>query len=304
MRIAPPIPHEARDSASLTEFKIPEPVAQLPPEVSVRRDRIPPACEHRTQLRFSFRERRKQTRLELDKIIQEKAELLGLAVHDLRLPVATIQIYSELLAEGIGGGASPELLEWINSIHSVSEFALRMLDETLDLALAESGTAQLHTAPAILSDVVENSVSMSVPLAARKRIGLTLIRDDEPRLVLLDPGKMTKVFNNLIENAVKFCQPGARIEVRISRDQDSARVSVQDDGPGIAHADLKTLFTPFQRTRARALSEEPGAGLGLSIAKRIVELHGGRIWLKSEVGKGTTFYVCLPIQIRSPAKRS
>src|SRR5437868_10696998 len=155
MRIAPPIPHEARDSASLIPFKIPEAAAHLPPEVSVRRARIPPSCEHCTQLRFSFRERRKQKRLEFDKIIQEKAELLGLAVHDLRLPIATIQIYSELLAEGIGGGASPELLEWINSIHSVSEFALRMLDETLHLAIAESGTVQLHTAPAILSDVVE-----------------------------------------------------------------------------------------------------------------------------------------------------
>ena len=304
MRIAPPIPHEARDSASLTAFKIPEPAAHLPAEVFVRRDRVPPNCEHCTQLRFSYRERRKRKRLELDKIIQDKAEWLGLAVHDLRLPVATIQIYSELLAEGIGGGASPELLEWINSIHSVSEFALRMLDESLDLAIAESGMIQLHTAPAILSDVVEKSVSMSLPLAARKQIGLTLIQDGEPQPVLMDRVKMSKVFNNLIENAIKYCQRGARIQVQISRGRDSVRVSVQDDGPGIGHADLRTLFSPFQRTRARALSEEPGAGLGLSIAKRIVDLHGGRIWLKSEVGKGTTFYVCLPIQIRSPAKRS
>jgi signal transduction histidine kinase len=304
MRIAPPIPHEVPDSASLTTFKIPEPVALLSPEVSVRSDRIPPACEHCTRLRFRFRERRKQKRREFDKIIQDKAELLGLAVHDLRLPVATIQIYSELLAEGIGGGVSPELLEWINSIHSVSEFALRVLDETLDLAIAESGAVQLHTAPAILSDVVENSVSMNFPLAARKQIGLTLIQDGEPQPVLMDRVKMSKVFNNLIENAIKYCQPGARIQVQISHGRDSARVSVQDDGPGIGHADLKTLFTPFQRTRARALSGEPGAGLGLSIAKRTVDLHGGRIWLKSEVGKGTTFYVCLPIQIRSPAKRS
>jgi len=304
LRIAPPIPHEAHDSASLTALEIPEPMAHLQPEVSLRRDRIPAAGEHRTQLRLSFRERRKQKGPEFDKVIREKAELLGLAVHDLRLPVATIQIYSELLAEGIGGGASPEVLEWINSIHSVSEFALRMLDETLDLAIAESGTVQLHTAPAILSDVVERSVSMSFPLAARKQIGLTLIQDGEPQPVLMDRVKMSKVFNNLIENAIKYCQPGARIEVQVSYRRDSARVSVQDDGPGIGHADLKTLFTPFQRTRARALSAEPSAGLGLSIAKRIVDLHGGRIWLKSEIGKGTTFYVCLPIQIRSPAKRS
>jgi signal transduction histidine kinase len=115
---------------------------------------------------------------------------------------------------------------------------------------------------------------------------------------------MIKVFNNLIENAIKYCQPGARIEARISRGEDSVLVAVQDDGPGIGPADLKTLFTPFQRTRARALSEEPSAGLGLAIAKDIVDLHGGRIWVKSEVGKGTTFYVSLPIQNRPPAKIS
>ena len=299
MRVASPIPHDARDSASLTTLNFAEPVAHLPPEVSINRDRIGPACEH-----CSPREMRKQKNQEFDLLTRKKAELLGIAAHDLRLPVATIQVYSELLAEGIAGKGSPELIEWINSIHSVSEFALRLLDRTLDLVVAESGTEQLRFAPAILSDIVEKSVSLSIPLAARKQMGLTLIQDGQTRPVLMDPVKMSTVFNNLIENAIKYCQPGARIEVRVSREQDSVRVSVEDNGPGINHADLKTLFTPFQRTRARALSEEPGAGLGLSISKRIVELHGGRIWLKSEVGKGTTFYVCLPTQTQLRAKRS
>ena len=175
MRISSPIPHDARDSASLTTLKIAEPEAYLPPAVSVRHRQTPQACEHCGQFRFledNLRERLKQKSLEFDRLIREKAELLGIAVHDLRLPVATIQIYSELLAESLGGTASPELIEWINSIHSSSEFALRLLDETLDLAIAESGTEQLHAVPAILASIVAKSVSMSFPLAARKQMGL------------------------------------------------------------------------------------------------------------------------------------
>jgi len=297
MRITSPISHHARDRAFLPSLKIAVPEVPVPPEVSVKHKHIPSVCEdcsRRKSLENSFCERTKQKHLEFDRLIREKSELLGIAAHDLRLPVATIQIYSELLAEGIGDRASPELMEWINSIHSASEFALRLLQETLDLAIAESGTGELHATPLIVAPVVANSVSMSLPVAARKQMRLTLVQEGDPQPVLLDPLKISKVFNNLIENAIKYCQPGARIEVRISRGKDSVLVCVQDDGPGIDAADLKTLFTPFQRTRARALSEEPSAGLGLSIAKHIVDLHGGQIWLKSEIGKGTTFYVSLP----------
>jgi signal transduction histidine kinase len=115
---------------------------------------------------------------------------------------------------------------------------------------------------------------------------------------------MTKVFNNLIENAIKYCQPGTRIEVRVWRVEDRVMVSVEDDGPGIEPTDLKTLFTPFQRTRARALSEEHSAGLGLAIAKHLVDLHGGQISVRSEIGVGTTFYVSLPIRVWPLAKKS
>ena len=307
MRMTSPLPHDARDSAVLTASTIAEPEAHLPSAVSYEREQVPASCEHcsrRSFLEDKLRKGTKRKNLEVDRIIREKAVLLGMAAHDLRLPVATIQIYSELLAEGIGGKASPELMEWIDSIRSVSVFALRLLDDTLDLAMAEAGPGQLHTVPTILASIVAESVSIGLPQAARKQMGLTLIQYGKPQPVLVDPVKMSKVFNNLVENAIKYCQTGARIEVRISRGQDSVCVSVRDDGPGIGPADLKSLFTPFQRSRGRGLSEQPSAGLGLSIAKRIVELHSGRIWVKSEVSKGTTFYVSLPIHALPPAKRS
>ena len=106
--------------------------------------------------------------------------------------------------------------------------------------------------------------------------------------------RLRQVFNNLFDNAIKYCQPGAEIEAKIWRRYNEVVVSVSDNGPGIGPEDLKTLFTPFQKTRARSLSEEPGTGLGLAIAKRIVELHGGRITAQSAVGHGTTFQVSLP----------
>jgi signal transduction histidine kinase len=198
------------------------------------------------------------------------------------------------LAEDIGGSASPEQVDWIESIRSVSKFALRLVEETLDLAAGESGTLQLRPKPAILAEVVAKSVALCRPLADCKQMILTFVEEGERRRVRVDPLKMSKVFNNLIENAIKFCKPGSRIEVRVVRPERMVLVSVHDNGPGIDPVDLKHLFTPFQRTRARAYSDEPGAGLGLVIAKQIVDLHDGRISVKSEAGRGTTFYVSLP----------
>jgi signal transduction histidine kinase len=268
---------------------------------------ISPTCEHCTDLRRLadvLEQKIKQRDLALERLTQTKAELLGIAVHDLRLPVATIRTYGQLLFEGIGRTASPEVIEWINSIQSVSEFALRLLDDVTDLAMVESGAVQLHVRPEILASIAEVSVTMSSPLAASKQMHVTLVQYGEPQLVLVDSVKMTKVFNNLIENAIKYCQPGARIDVRVWRIDDRVMVSVEDDGPGIEPADLKTLFTPFQRTRARALSEEHGAGLGLAIAKHMVHLHGGQISVRSEIGVGTTFYVSLPTLVQPSAEKS
>ena len=292
-RATSPIPFAPRNKPFLHSSKPARFTAQTALVESLESEKVPPAGEDRGRFR-SLLQRIKQKDRKIAGIIRQKAELLGTAVHDLRLPVATIQIYSELLAEGIDGKASPEQAEWIDSIRSVSTFALRLLDETLDLARGESGTLQLHPKPAILADVVAESVAMCRPLAARKRMKLTFVEDGERRRVLVDPLKMSKVFNNLIENAIKFCKPGSRIKVRVMQQEHMVRVSVHDDGPGIDPTDLKNLFTPFQRTRARAYSDEPSAGLGLVIAKHIVDLHDGRIGVKSEVGAGTTFYVSLP----------
>jgi len=220
--------------------------------------------------------------------------LLGMAAHDLRHPASALLISSELLTEAVGHTLNEEQKELMNSIRCAGEFMLRLLDDTLDLAMVGSGRIRLRATRRILFETVAKSLSMSLPLATCKHIHLALMQVGEPQPVLLDPVKMRKVFNNLIENAIKYCQPGARVAVQISRSEERVEVSVQDNGPGIPPSDLKTVFDPFQRSRARPHSEERGTGLGLAIAKHIVQLHKGRIWVESAVGRGTTFYVSLP----------
>jgi len=230
--------------------------------------------------------------------------ILEIAAHDLRHPAAVLVTLSELLTESVGQTMSEENTELINSIRSVSQFMIRLLDDTLDFAGAQAGTVQLRTAPSTLSAIVEQSVEMSRPLAAKKNIRVDFVQEGQPLPVVLDAVKISKVFNNLIGNAIKHCQPGARVAIRISRSPEKVLVSVRDDGPGIHPSALKNLFTPFHRTRVRASDEERGTGLGLAIAYNIVHLHGGRMDVKSQVGTGTTFYVTLPAQSQQIRRKS
>jgi signal transduction histidine kinase len=239
----------------------------------------------------------------VDPLILENTTSLGMVAHDLRHPAAALVTYSELLAQTVVRNTSEEQRWLVDSIHSVSKYLLRLLDDALDLAQAQSGTVQLRAVPSTVVTIVAQCVAISRPLADRKQIRLNFFQEGKPRLVLLDALKMSKVFNNLIENAIRCCQPGALIEVRVSRSEGAVLVSVHDDGPGIDPVDLRTLFIPFQKIGSRARSDESSTGLGLAIAKHAVDLHGGRIWANSEVGKGTTFYVSLPAAT-NPAKKS
>ena len=242
------------------------------------------------------RARRRAAKRDVDSLILENTTSLGMAAHDLRHPAAAVVIYSELLAQTVGQNASAEQRELIDSIQSVSKLLLRLLDDSLEFAQAQSGSVQLRTRRSTLVTIVAQCVAMSRPLAARKQMRLSFFQEGKPLLVVLDALKMTKVFNNLIDNAIRYCQSGARIEVGISRGGDEVVVSVHDNGPGIDPTDLRALFIPFQKAGSCARSDESstGTGLGLAIAKHAVDLHGGRIWVDSEVGKGTTFYVSLP----------
>jgi signal transduction histidine kinase len=123
---------------------------------------------------------------------------------------------------------------------------------------------------------------------------LRFVEEGNARPVLVDPVRLREVFNNLIENAIEHCQPGTEIEVKVWRAEGAVLISISDNGPGMDPEALQVLFTPFQKTIARAPSERVRTGLGLAIVKHIVELHGGQIIAQSELGHGTRFEVSLP----------
>jgi signal transduction histidine kinase len=167
-RSASPLPVKPPNDAFLPALKIAR-RAHPRPLISFASEQIPPVCESCSRLTLftdrllKLHDRMKEKNLEFERIIQRKTELLGIAAHDLRLPLASIHTCSELLAEGLDGGASAEQIEWIESIHSVSEFMLRLLNDTLDFAMVESGTLQLRAAPGFLAAILAQSVSMSFP---------------------------------------------------------------------------------------------------------------------------------------------
>jgi CheY-like chemotaxis protein/nitrogen-specific signal transduction histidine kinase len=233
--------------------------------------------------------------VELEKSNEQKNRVLGVAAHDLRNPLGVILSYSEFLEESARGVLNAEQREFVAVIKSTSEFMLRLVTDLLDVTAIEAGRLTLDRHPTDLSQLVRHNVALNAVLAKRKEIIVEL--DPLPALptILLDPGKIEQVLNNLITNAVKFSHRGSRVRVRLTCADALVTVAVEDQGQGIPAADLSKLFTPFGKASVRTTAGEHSTGLGLAIVRNIVDGHGGRIWLESEVGKGSTFFFTLPV---------
>ena len=232
--------------------------------------------------------------LELERLNQQKNRIVGMAAHDLRTPLGVILGYSEFLEAETAGLLSVEQREFISVIKTTSEFMLRMVTDILDVTAIESGLLQLDRRLTDVAHLVAHSVKLNGVIASRKKISVELDSVWVPELILLDAGKIGQVLNNLIGNAVKFSHGGSHVQVRVTGSDRSVTITVQDDGQGIPAADLPKLFKPFGRASVQSTGGEKSTGLGLAIVRRIVEGHGGRVWLESEVGKGSTFSFTLP----------
>ena len=230
---------------------------------------------------------------ELETLVEEKSQLLAMAVHDLRNPLGNIMILTELLLEGADERLSDYPKDLLQEIHSSSEYTQSLLDSVFALSAVESNSFRLSFELRDPRDILECVVSSHRSCAKARNMQIALRVDGPVPQISLDPDRIEQVFNALINNAIKYSQAGASVEVRIRTEIDAVHISVWDNGPGIPPQDLETLFTPFQKTLARGT--QPGCGLGLAIAKRIIERHGGQIWAETEVGFGSTFHVRLPI---------
>ncbi|MBN8614659.1 MAG: hybrid sensor histidine kinase/response regulator [Deltaproteobacteria bacterium] len=232
--------------------------------------------------------------LELERLDREKNVLLGMAAHDLRNPIGIVQSYAELLATSpeLAGTEAAEILE---TMRRSCAHMTAMIDDLLDVSTIASGTLLLERRPCDLAEVVRGVVAQHTAMADAKKIVLELTCLPVPP-VRIDPARFEQVMANLIANALKYSHAGTRVIVRVApRGEDRVLVSVSDQGIGIAAEFLPRLFRPFERAQRAGTSGEKSTGLGLAIAQRVVEAHGGTIEVSSRSGEGSTFTVVLPV---------
>jgi signal transduction histidine kinase len=235
---------------------------------------------------------------ELERLDEIKNHFIGMAAHDLRNPLAAIQAYSEFVLEDLEGAGWEEQVEFLQIIHSSSQFMLQMVNDLLDVSTIESGELQLNLGPTDIVRLVRQNVELNSTLARRKRITLSFEHHGDFPEMWVDGPKIEQVLNNLISNAVKYSYPETEVTIRLERIDGAALISVDDEGQGIPENELQNLFTYFGRTSVRGTAGERSTGLGLAIARNIVEGHKGDIWVESEVGQGSTFYVSLPLDMQ------
>ena len=233
--------------------------------------------------------------LELERLNEEKNRFLGMAAHDLRNPLNAILSFSDFLIDEASDKLEQEQVEFLQVIRSSSNFMVELVDDLLDVAKIESGKLHLDLQPVDIKAILEHSISLNRILAGRKHITFELVSQDQLPTIMVDPVKIEQVFDNLLSNGVKYSQPGSAVQVKVMVENDVITISVRDQGEGIPRNEIEKLFKPFSQTSVKSTAGEKSSGLGLAIARRIVEGHQGRIWVESAVGQGSTFYVTIPI---------
>ncbi|MBC7232599.1 MAG: response regulator [Chloroflexi bacterium] len=224
-----------------------------------------------------------------------KSEFISIVAHELRTPLTEIIAYMALLEKEI-----PADDPYLGGIARATHRLNTLTSNITDLKFLEAGQAELQCAKLSLSGLLREVLEELGPLAASKEQALiTAVADDFPP-IYVDGAKVKVVLRNLISNAIKFTPPGREIRIAAEIDEPAIRIAVQDTGKGIPKEEQEWIFKPFYQLESSLRREHGGIGIGLAIAKNLVELHGGRIWVESEVGKGSTFYFTLPYCLRSP----
>jgi signal transduction histidine kinase len=208
--------------------------------------------------------------------------------HDLRNPLSSISTSAEMLEQL---GAQSRVGRYAHVISRSAERMHRLIRDLLDFAQLQSGTLRVERQPFDSASLVRETLETSKPLADDKKVHLEAEPGDAEQ-ILGDRDRVQQVLANLVDNAIKFTPPGGSVVVRVSRTDEEVRFAVADTGPGIPADELAHIWDRFWQSTPRA---QPGVGLGLYIAKGLVEAHGGRIWAESSIGVGTTFSFTLPL---------
>jgi signal transduction histidine kinase len=234
------------------------------------------------------------------KSLERRSRQAAIAAHDLRNSIGSIASSVELLLEESAAFA-PEQVQFLSIIERASHSSLALVSDLLDLTLIEAGRLELKRKPVDLATLIRKNVETNQLLARRKSSALEAeIAPDLPE-VDADPARVEQVLINFISNAIKYSQPGTSVIVRAAEREGEVLVEVRDQGQGIPAEELDKLFQLYQKTSVRPQKTsvrptggEQSTGLGLAIARQIVEAHGGKVGVESEVGRGSTFHFTLP----------
>jgi signal transduction histidine kinase len=225
---------------------------------------------------------------------KNKSDFLANMSHELRTPLNAVIGFSEVLMERMFGDVNAKQEEYLRDIASSGKHLLSLVNDILDLSKVEAGRMELQRSSFAVKDVVESGAMLMRERATRHGVALRTSVDPDLPPLDADERKVKQVLFNLLSNAVKFTPVGGSVDVHAQRMDGELRVSVHDTGVGIAPEDQAKIFEEFQQASAGAQRED-STGLGLTLAKKFVELHGGRLWVESELGKGSTFTFALPL---------
>ena len=233
---------------------------------------------------------------QLEAASRHKSEFLANMSHELRTPLNAVIGFSEVLQEQMFGELNDKQKEYVHDIHASGKHLLSLINDILDLSKIEAGKIELELSTFHLPSSLEGTMTLVRERATRHGIDVSLAVDGTLGDMVADERKVRQILLNLLSNAVKFTHDGGRVDVRADAADSVVQIAVRDTGIGIALQDQELIFEEFRQVGNDLFRKREGTGLGLTLARKFVELHGGRIWVQSELGKGSTFTFTLPLR--------
>ena len=240
---------------------------------------------------------------QVEEASKHKSQFLANMSHELRTPLNAILGYAELVLDGIYGEAPEKMRSVLERIQTNGKHLLGLINDVLDLSKIEAGQLVLSLNDYSVKDMMGGVYVAVEPLAGNKKLNFKLEVPPDLPAAHGDERRLSQVLLNLVGNAIKFTDTG-EVAMKAAAANGSYTVAVTDTGPGIAEADQAKIFEEFQQSESTHTKAKGGTGLGLAIAKRIVEMHGGRLWVESKLGSGSTFFFTVPLRVEQQASKA
>ncbi|WP_052402758.1 PAS domain S-box protein [Methanococcoides methylutens] len=228
---------------------------------------------------------------------QAKSEFLTNMSHELRTPLNSIIGFSDILCRESFGSLNETQKHYIYNVNKSGKHLLELINDMLDLSKIEAGKMELFPEEFVVLDTINGIKTTMMPLAKKKEIDLKCSSNIEDSIIVADVLKFKQIIYNLVSNAIKFTNKGGSVTIGLDRSDEQISIFVEDNGLGISQNDQKKLFDPFIQVDSSLSKEYSGTGLGLVLTKYFVEMHGGDVWVDSEVGKGSTFGFSIPTNL-------